>query len=269
MQTGEVEIEGVRIAYTRRGKGPPLVLVHGYPLDRSIWNPVASMLEGEFDVITPDLRGFGDSEVRDAGRAIVAYAADVAGLTDRLGATRAFVAGHSMGGYVALALLRQYPERLMGLALVASQMMPDSPDRRQGRYAAAREVLEKGVGPVVEAMAPKLTGDEGVQAAVRAVISRQRPAGLASALEAMAERPDSTDVVSRFQMPMVVVHGEADALIPVERAREMKAALPSAHYVELAGAGHMPMMEDPGGVSAALRFFLHPADLDSEPGLQP
>ena len=269
METGELEIEGVRIAYTRRGKGPPLVLIHGYPLDRSIWDPVASMLESDFDMIIPDLRGFGDSEVTDAGRAILAYAADLAGLMDRLGATRAFVAGHSMGGYVALALMRQYPERLMGLGLVASQMLPDAPDRREARYAAAQEVLAKGVGPVAEAMAPKLSSDEGIQATVRAIISRQRSAGLASALEAMAERPNSTEVVSNFLMPMVVVHGQADALIPVERGREVKIALPSAHYVELPRAGHMPMMEDPGGVADALRFFLHPLDLSSARSKQP
>ena len=268
METGELGIDGVRIAYTRRGKGSPLVLIHGYPLDRSIWDPVVSILESEFDMIMPDLRGFGGSEVKDAGRAILAYAADLAGLMDRLGATRAFVAGHSMGGYVALALLRHYPERLMGLGLVASQILPDPPDRRQARYAAAQEVLAKGVGPVAEAMAPKLSGDDGIQATVRALISRQRPAGLASALEAMAERPNSTDVISTCPLPMVVVHGQADALIPVARGREIKIALPAAHYAELSGAGHMPMMEYPGGVADALRFFHHPADTTSAQGLQ-
>ena len=84
----------------------------------------------------------------------LAYASDVAGLMDRLEAKSAFIAGHSMGGYVALAALRQYPERLMGLGLVASQMLPDPPDRREARYAAAKEVLAKGVGPVAETMAP-------------------------------------------------------------------------------------------------------------------
>jgi 3-oxoadipate enol-lactonase len=259
METGNLEVDGVTIAYARRGKGMPLVLIHGYPLDRTIWDQVAALLEGDFDMIIPDLRGFGESEVVDAGGAIRAYAADVAGLMRRLGVPKANVVGHSMGGYVALALMREYPEMLLGLGLVSSQILPDTPDRRQARYAAAQEVRAKGVGPVAEAMATKLSSDEGIQAGMRALISGQRPAGIASALEAMAERPDSAEVVSLCKVPVVGVHGQADALIPVERGREVKTVLPAAQYVELPRAGHMPMMEDPGAVAEALRFFRQPA----------
>ena len=259
METGRLEIDGVNIAYTRRGRGIPLVLIHGYPLERSIWDPVAALLEDDFDMTIPDLRGFGDSDVVDAGGAILAYASDVAGLMKRLGAAKANVVGHSMGGYVALALMREHPEMLLGLGLVSSQMLPDPPDRKQARYVSAQEVLTKGVEPVAEAMAPKLSSDKGIQAAMRVLISRQRPGGLASALEAMAERADSTAVVSSCKVPALAVHGQADALIPVERGRDVKTVLPAAHYVELARAGHMPMMEEPRAVADALRFFLQPA----------
>jgi pimeloyl-ACP methyl ester carboxylesterase len=259
MKTGKLEINGVNIAYARLGKGTPLVLIHGYPLDKSIWEKVAGILEDDFDMIIPDLRGFGDSQLVDAGREILAYASDVAGLMKRLGVPKANVVGHSMGGYAALALLRAHPEMLLGLGLVSSQTLSDAPDRRQARYASAQEVLAKGVEPVAEAMAPKLSSDKGIQADMRVLISRQRPGGLASALEAMAERPDSTHVVSSCKVPVLAVHGQADALIPVERGRDVKTALPAAQYVELPRAGHMPMMEDPGAVAQALRFFLQPA----------
>ncbi len=250
------QIEGVRIAYTRRGRGIPLVLIHGYPLDRSIWELAEVLLDNDFDMVVPDLRGFGESDAADAGRSILAYAEDVAGVMRHVGLAKAIVAGHSMGGYVALALMRQHPEVVAGLGLISSQILPDPPERKQARYAAARDVMTDGVGPVAESMAAKLSADLRVQAAMRALISRQRPAGLVSALEAMAERPDSTDTVAAATVPVLIVHGAADALIPVERGRSIQEILPKARYVELPAAGHMAMMEDPAAVADALRWFV-------------
>jgi pimeloyl-ACP methyl ester carboxylesterase len=250
-----LNVDGVSIALTRRGKGTPLILVHGYPLDRTIWSAVAEMLEGEFDLIIPDLRGFGASEVMEADRSIIGYASDLAGLMEQLRVRKAHIVGHSMGGYVTLAFVRLFAGKATGLGLIASQAVADSDERKAARQAAARQIMAEGVGHVVEAMAPKLSADAGVQAAVRRVISQQRPLGLAAALEAMAGRPDSTDVLKALKLPVIIVHGEADELIPVERGREMKALLPSAHYLELPGAGHMPMMENPAAVAEALRFL--------------
>jgi len=168
---------------------------------------------------------------------------------------RAYLAGHSMGGYVALAFAREYEGKVAGLAMVSSQILGDAPDRKAGRYATAGQVLQQGVQPVVEAMAPKLSAQPPLQTFARGLIVKQPPLGIAAALQAMAERPDSSDIFRTFPFPVVVIHGDADMLIPVERGREMKAALPSAHYVELAGAGHLPMLENPMGVTQALRFF--------------
>ena len=105
-------------------------------------------------------------------------------------------------------------------------------------------------------MTTKLSADVRIQSFVREVMQRQKPAGVIGSLKAMAERPDSSDLFKSFKFPVVIVHGDADALIPIERGREMKAALPSAHYAELKGAGHMPMMENPKEVAEALRFFV-------------
>ena len=255
MEEQTVNIDGIRIAYERRGNGRPMILIHGYPLDRTIWNPVAEMLAGEFDLIIPDLRGFGASDVMEADRSIIAYATDLAGLMERLRLRRTHIVGHSMGGYVALAFAREFAGKTDGLGLVASQVVADSDERKAARQATAREIIEVGIGGVADAMAPKLSADPVVQAYVRNLIGMQRPLGLAVALDAMANRPDSTDVLRSFKGRVVIVHGEADDLIPVERAREMKAALPTAHYLEIPHAGHMPMMENPAAVAEALRFL--------------
>ena len=255
MEMEKVNIDGINIAYARRGRGAPLVLIHGYPLDHTIWQGVAPLLERDFDVIMPDLRGFGESDVMQADDSIVDYASDIAGLLTHLKINKAYVVGHSMGGYVALAFARMYEQRLSGLGMVSSQVAADTEERKQGRYATAAQVLEQGVQPVADTMAASLSPDPAVQDFARDIIARQSPAGGASALRAMAARPDSAEIFAGFPFPVVVVHGDADALIPVERGREMKAALPAAHYVELPGVGHMPMMEDPRGVSEALHSF--------------
>ena len=249
----KIKINDIELAYARRGMGTPLVLLHGYPLDHHLWDDVAPLLEDTFDLILPDLRGFGESTTVDSPYTMNNYASDIAGLLDQLGIQKAALVGHSMGGYVALAFARLYPERVSGLGLVSSQALADPPDRKEGRYKSAADVSDKGIAGVVEAMAPKFTSDERLQAFAREAMERQQPAAFIGALKAMAERMDATPLLSSFKFPVVIIHGEADALIPIDRAREVKSAIPNAHLVELKGAGHMPMMEAKEETARALK----------------
>jgi 3-oxoadipate enol-lactonase len=256
MQMEKALVGNVKIAYARQGSGRPLILLHGYPLDHSIWAQMPGLLADAFDLIMPDLRGFGDSQMLDSGGSMAAYASDVAGLLERLHLGSVLVAGHSMGGYVALAMVRHYPQLIAGIGLISSQVRDDTPERRAGRYTAATDVVEEGVGPVADVMSTQLTAVPEIQASMRGLIDRQQPAALAFALRAMAARPDSHEAVAALQMPVVVIHGDADALIPVDRGREVKDLLPSAILVEVHGAGHLPMLEDPRAVAQGLRQFL-------------
>lgn len=219
------------------------MLLHGYPLDHHLWDEIMPLLEDTFDLIIPDLRGFGESTTVDQPYTMDDIAADLAGLLDHLGIQKTAVAGHSMGGYVALAFARLYPERVSGLGLVSTQVLADPPDRKEGRYKSAADVAENGTASVVEAMTPKFTSDERLQAFARKTMERQQPAAYIGALKAMAERTDATSLLASIKYPVVIVHGDADSLIPVDRAREVKAAIPGAHLAVLSGAGHMPMME--------------------------
>ena len=239
----KININGIQLAYERHGKGTPLVLLHGYPLDHHLWDDVVPLLKDTFDLIIPDLRGYGESTTVDSPYTMDDLASDIVGLLDHLGIQKTAIAGHSMGGYVALAFARLYPERMSGLGLVSSQVLADPPDRKEGRYKSAAEVVEKGIGGVVETMTTKFTSDPRLQTFARQTMERQQPAAFIGALKAMAERTDSTPLLSMIQYPVVLVHGDADVLIPVDRAREVKAAIPGAHLFELSGVGHMPMME--------------------------
>lgn len=250
-----IHVNGIRLSYERRGMGTPMVLLHGYPLDHQIWDDVLPLLADTFELIVPDLRGFGGSSTVDSFSAIEDYAADIAALLDQLEIQKAAIVGHSMGGYVALAFARLYPDRITGLGLVSSQVLADPPDRKEGRYKSAAEVADKGIAGVVAVMAPKFTSDTRLQEYAKQVMERQQPAGYISALKAMAERVDSTTLLSSLNVPVVLVHGDADALIPVDRAREVKAAIPDAHLVEISGSGHVPMMEAPQKTADALKYL--------------
>ena len=248
-----VKTQGIDLAYVRRGSGEtPLVLVHGYPLDHSIWEDVVPLLTKDFDVILPDLRGFGQSELVESGYSIGDMAGDIAGLLDHLQIPKVVIVGHSMGGYVSLAFVRERPERVKGLGLVASQAIADTFERKQSRYQTAKELMQSGLDAVVSGMSTMLSPNTEVQAFVRELIAKQRPAGLAGALMAMAEREDATRFLQTIRCPFVLIHGDADELIPIERAREIKVNAPDANLVELSGGGHMPMKESPNAVAKAI-----------------
>lgn len=253
----KIKVNGVEIAYVQRGLGKPLVLLHGYPLDHHLWDEVVPLLEETemFDLIVPDLRGFGESTTVDTPFTMDDYATDIARLLDMLGIQKTAIVGHSMGGYVALAFAKLFPKRVRGLGLVSSQVLADPPEGKERRYKIATEVAEKGIGGVVDVMTTKFTSDPQLQAFARKSMEAQKPSAYIGALKAMAERVDSTSLLPTFTFPVVLIHGDADALIPIDRAREVKAALPNAHLVEISGAGHMPMMEAKEKTAEALKHL--------------
>ena len=252
MEMLKANINGIEIAYKRWGNGAPLVLIHGHPLDHTIWEPVVPLLENDFDMILSDLRGFGQSETVRTSYLLSDMAADIAALLDHLKIEKAAIAGHSMGGYIALAFARAYPERVRGLGLVASHVFTDPPERKLSRYETAAEIERQGVGILADTFPAKLTADAALQSVLREIILRQSAHGAAESLRAMAERADSSVLLAGFNFPVVVIHGTADVLIPVERACEAKALAKKIHLVEIEGTGHMPMMEAPQRTAEAL-----------------
>lgn len=252
MKSATARVNGINLAYSRTGTGKPLVLVHGFPLDGSTWASVIPLLMAKFDVIVPDLRGFGQSTATDDPISMGTYANDLAALLDHLGIAKAAVAGHSMGGYVSLAFAKLHPGRIAGLGLVASQAAADAPDKKEGRYNTAKAVEEQGVSVVADGMANKLTALPDLQVCLRDLMRRQRTGGVTAALRAMAEREDNLAWLASADHPVVLVHGDADALIPADRSHEIAAALPTAKLTVIPGAGHMPMLEAPAAVAEAL-----------------
>lgn len=251
----KIKSNGVELAYERVGKGTPLVLIHGHPLDHTIWEPILPLLENDFELIVPDLRGFGHSETVQSDYRLIDMAADIRALLDNLGIKQAAFGGHSMGGYVALAFWRVFPDRIRGLGLVASHIYADSPERKSSRYETASEINKHGVTILADSFPAKLTANLLLRKRLQEIILRQSVYGVAESLRAMAERDDSSDLVVNLNFPMVVIHGTHDVLVPIERARDAKLLAEGINLVEIVGAGHMPMMEEPLKTAEALRML--------------
>ena len=249
------ELKIPQLHYVTRGQGTALMLVHGFPLNHTIWNETAALLEDEARVILPDLPGHGQSPVVEPV-SMELMADGLAAILDALGIEKVVLAGQSMGGYVCLAFARRHPQRLAGLGLVCTQAAADSPEKRQARLAQAEQTLAEGSQRVVESMSAVLTNRPEMAAGMRSLMSTTPAAGMAAALRAMAERAEMSAFLPQISVPALVMAGLADAIIPVERAREMAASLPDAQLVELAGVGHSPMMEAPQVTAEALLGLL-------------
>ncbi len=265
-ETDELDSDAVtgremRLSVTTHGDvtaDPPLVLLHAFPLDASMWDGVLPGLRGAGPVLTVDLPGFGGSPVPDGEPSIDVVADAVVGVLDAGGHDRAVLVGCSMGGYVALALARRHPERVAGLALVDTKAEADGEEARTNRERIARAVtgdagtrallpmVDSLLGPVTRADRPDLVE------AVRGAMLRARQPAVAWAQRAMAARADSTDLLPGIVVPAAVVVGEDDAVTGPDLARAMAAALPDAVLTVVPRAGHLSPVERPDVVAAAL-----------------
>ncbi len=200
------------LAYVDEGAGVPVLLVHGFPLDHTMWDAQIAALSQQARVIAPDLRGFGQSPLAsgDAERGISmeAYADDLAELLDTIDVREQIVlVGFSMGGYVAWQFVRKHGHRLRALVACDTRAAADTEDARSGRIKMADNVAEWGSGRVAEIMGPKLIAPATFQkkpevvAAVRAVVERTPPAGIAAAQRGMAARLDATDLLPHVTVP--------------------------------------------------------------------
>jgi pimeloyl-ACP methyl ester carboxylesterase len=247
------------------GAGTPLVLLHAFPLDGRMWAPQVEALAGTYQVIVPDLRGFGaarDQAVEEAGMDLLAD--DVARLLEDRGLDRVVLGGLSLGGYVALAFLRRHADRVSGLVLFGAKATADGDQARKERLEMVERVLAEGSGFVAEAMLPGLLGQTSrehrpeVVEKVAALIREQAPQAIVGAQRGMAARPAATDVLASIAVPTLVVTGEEDTVTGPEIGRDLAAGIPGARFLLVEEAGHLVNLEQPEIVNEALLDFLAP-----------
>jgi len=257
----KIQLRGIEMAYDESHNGEiPLLLIHGFPLDRTLWNSQLRALNAR--VIAPDLRGFGESEMPSGAATIDTYAEDLRALLDALNLKHAVVAGLSMGGYITLAFYRKYPEMVRALILANTKAGADSADGKKGRDDNAALAREKGAAAVGEKMLPKLltpkTAGERPQvvASVSAMMARQSINGVVAALMAMRDRPDSTPMLAPISVPTLIITGAEDNLIPPKESELMRDNIPGSKLVVIPGAAHLSNVEQPEAFNRAVNDFL-------------
>jgi 3-oxoadipate enol-lactonase len=252
---------GLEIAYDEAGSGVPLLFIHGWPHNRTLWAGQMSGLPTQARCIAPDLRGLGESTV-SGPYSIDQYADDLALLMDARGVERAVVCGLSMGGYVALAMLRRHRDRLRGLILTSTRATADTPEAREKRMRLIEFVEGHGVdalaGRQLRAMVGSTTFEHrpAVREALRELMAGAPQAGVIGGLRAMAQREDATDLLPTIDFPTLVVSGAEDSFTPPEELRAMAARIPRSRFELLAGGGHVCPYERPGAFNHVVGEFL-------------
>ena len=247
------------------GAGEPVVLLHAFPLNSAMWTAQLQSLPPERHWIAPDVRGFGASETGAGQLTMDRIADDVAALLDHLGHERATLCGVSMGGYACFAFWRRHRERVQALVLCDTRATADDPAGKLARRLSSERVRAEGAAAAVSQMLDRLVGDTTRQARpaayeqVRELLAQVEPASFARAQAAMAARPDSTPLLPQIDVPVLVVAGDEDAMIPLDVARGMARALPDGRLAVIEGAGHLPPLERPDAFNQALLAFLDEA----------
>jgi 3-oxoadipate enol-lactonase len=260
----ESRASGGMMSYRELGEGPgdPVVLLHAFPVNGRMFEPQMEAFSEGRRVIAPDYPGFGRSPRTPAQPDIRYYAEGVLGLLDRLGLERVVLGGVSMGGYVALGCMRLFPERVSGLILADTRPDADSEETRENRKNMARRVADEGVEILIELQMRRLLArdtlenNEEVVEEVRGMILESSPGGVVAALGALRERPDSTPLLEKIEVPTLVIGGEEDGISSPEVMGAMAEKIRDSRHVTLPRAGHLSNLEAPEGFNAALKEFL-------------
>lgn len=264
-------LPGVELALADHGAGRPVVLIHGFPMDHSIWDGQIQSLAPQWRVIAPDLRGSGRSSVTPGKVTVEQWADDLAAMLDALKISEPIVLGGlSMGGYVALRFFQAHRSRLAGLILCDTKATADTPQAAAGRLETAQRLEREGTRFLADAMLPRLLapatleGKPELVERLRQVVLAGDGAGYAATLRGLAERPNFTPLLPRIDCPTLLIVGRQDAISTAAEMNAMARAIPASRIVEIDGAGHVTPLEAPGEVTAAMQQFL--ADLPPTAG---
>jgi 3-oxoadipate enol-lactonase len=258
----KARINDINLAYSDEGQGPPVVFLHAFPLNRTMWAPQVAGLSDRYRVVTIDLRGHGESDAPMWRYTLDQFADDVNGLLEHLSIVRATFVGLSMGGYILFALYRTHLELVHALVLADTRATADTPDAKVARFSMAQIAYRRGASAIADLMLPKLLSPAAcenradLREHVRTIITGNQTSGIVGDLMAMEERPDSTPLLSTISVPALVIAGGEDLASPPEEVEGMAKQIPGSTFVQIPQAGHLSNMENPGAFNAALLSFL-------------
>jgi pimeloyl-ACP methyl ester carboxylesterase len=266
MEAGAVlNVNGIRLAYSDAGAGArTILLIHGHPFNRTMWQPQIEFLKASYRVIAPDLRGYGDSSLPDGCHEtrLETFAADNLALMEALGIKSFALGGLSMGGQIVLEMLRQAPHRIEALLLADTFSGLDTAERRQLRFTMADRLEREGMrGYANEELTKMITPANAeafpeVAAHVMEMMTTTPPTGAAAALRGRAQRTDYTPILREIHVPTLIAVGREDVYTPVALAEQLHDAIRGSKLAIIERAGHMPNVERPDAFNAALEQWM-------------
>jgi 3-oxoadipate enol-lactonase len=256
------KINGLAVYDEGLKAGAPIVFVHGFPFDHTMWEPQVQALSKTFRVITYDVRGHGASEIGDGVYSIDLFVKDLIGILDALKLSKVALCGLSMGGYIALRAMEKYPQRFSRLILCDTKSVADTEEGKKKRAAAAETVKKDLVPAYAEGFSKAVLTERTVSQrpelveVVKKMIRGNSVEGIVGTLAALAGRSDTTQALAGMAIPTLILTGSEDKITPPSDAEAMSRILPHAKLVLLPDAAHLSNLENPTLFNDKLISFL-------------
>ena len=260
--TMDEKINGIAWSDGGLHTGPTVIFIHGFPLDRRMWEPQLEALSKTYRVISYDVRGHGQSDTGDGQYSLEFFVDDLIAGMDHLKIESAVLCGLSMGGYIALRAVERYAERFKGLVLCDTKSESDSDEVKVKRAAAVRKVKKEGVEPFADGFVKTVLTEQSLKTkpelveSVLSMIRGNSPLGISGALLAMAARTDTTAALAKMILPVLILVGEEDRLTPPFVAQAMANRMPNAALHVIPRAAHLSNLENPAVFNEYLLEFL-------------
>ena len=256
-------VNELTVNYTDQGPedAPTIIFIHGFPLNLSMWANQVEILKDNFRVITYDIRGHGESDAGNEAFSIELFVSDLIGLMDTLKIDKASLCGLSMGGYIALNAIENYPDRFEALVLCDTNCMADSPEAKAKRMKSVESIIKNGVnqyadGNVINLFAPEsLMSKVEEVTAVKQMIINTSELALCSALLALSSRSETCSKLNEIHVPTLILVGEKDILSPVTNAKFMHENIKNSTLEIIENAGHLSNIENPEKFNQHLKLF--------------
>jgi 3-oxoadipate enol-lactonase len=258
----KVKSDDADIFYNVLGEGPSIVLLHAFPVDHALWQPVAERLATRYRVVLMDLRGHGGSDSGQGPATMEKHANDVVRVCDAAGVGKAAFGGVSIGGYVLLEFWRRYHPRVAALILADTRAQADSEQARAARLQAADDVEKNGPDAFLDSLVPKLLGETtrrnrpDLVASARVMMNRMTVAGIAAVQRGMAVRPDSVPTLSSIDVPTLLLFGDEDTVTSAAYGELLRCSIPNSRLQIVPQGGHFAVFERPDDVLSLMRNFL-------------
>jgi len=257
-------IDGLKISFTDRGNtnGLPVIFMHGFPFDKTMWAPQIAAVGDNIRPITYDIRGHGQSDLGNGYFSIEFFVDDLIALLDYLELDQAVLCGLSMGGYIALRATERHPERITALVLCDTKSTADSDEARVGRAKSIQFMFTHGVDKFADTFAGAVFAPATIKQQpalveqIKSTIRATDANAIAATLMALAARTDTTASLSQLNCPLLIIVGEQDALTPPSDSEAMLAAAPGATLALIPDAAHLSNLENPEDFNQALLGFL-------------